>query len=139
MSTCLDPSEHVLTRSMSGEPRCQLIFSSCSPVLLLCLLLTTLHPNRRLASMSGHKLPASPDPNCYLSIAESVRRLFSQCLMITQNALLKELIAVISGQYNTIRWAVVVELLSCFATPIGLISRCIIVILHYREWQYYLY
>lgn len=35
---------------------------------LLCLWLTTLHPDRHLAPMSGHKLPSSPAPNYYLSI-----------------------------------------------------------------------
>ncbi len=36
--------------------------------LLLCLLLTTLHPNRHLATMSGHKLLSSMGPNYCLSI-----------------------------------------------------------------------
>lgn len=126
VSTFLNPSEHVLTRSMSGEPHCQLTFSC----LLLCLLLTTLHPNRHHASMSGHKLLSSLAPNYYPSIAQSEQRLFSQCLMIMQIQLFQ-----VSTKLSTgLCWE-----MFCHSERLHQFSKCIIVILHDREWQYYLY
>lgn len=51
--------------------------------LLSSSLLTTLHPNRHLASMSGHKLLSSLDPNYYLSL--SLRWIWTTAIQSVSN------------------------------------------------------